>query len=223
MPSRRLVFAVLLVLAFSLLRPPSSALADDWQPINPADLKMTSVPEAPGVPAVILYRQVDRDDLKNTEFNYLRIKVLAEEGRKWADVEIQFNKNRESISSIKARTIRPDGSIANFEGKPFEKTIVKAKGLKYLAKTIALPDVQVGSIIEFRYYVQLQEHYVFDSHWILSQELFTRHAKFSLKPSNYFPVRWTWQGLPPGTANPKDEQGFVRLETNNVPAFQTED
>jgi uncharacterized protein DUF3857 len=223
MRSSRIISALVLVFIFALLRAPSIALADEWQPINPTDLKMTSVPEAPGAPAVVLYRQVDRDDIRNTEFNYVRIKILTEEGRKWADVEIQFNKSRESINSIKARTIRPDGSIANFEGKPFEKTIVKTKGLKYLAKTMALPDVQVGSIIEFRYYVQLEEHYVFDSHWILSHELFTRHAKFSLKPSTYFPVRWSWQGLPPGTANPKDEQGFVRLETNNVPAFQTED
>ena len=35
---------------------------DDWQPISPEELKMTGVPEAPGAPAVILYRQVDRDD-----------------------------------------------------------------------------------------------------------------------------------------------------------------
>ena len=35
--------------------------ADDWQPISPDELKMTSVPEAPGALAVILYRQVDRD------------------------------------------------------------------------------------------------------------------------------------------------------------------
>jgi len=56
----------------------------------------------------------------------------------------------------------------------------------------------------------------------LSEELFTKHAKFSLKPSNYFPVRFSWQGLPAG-AVPKNESGFIRLETNNIAAFQTED
>ena len=58
---------------------------------------------------------------------------------------------------------------------------------------------------------QLKEHYVFDSHWILSEELFTKYAKFSLKPSTYFPVRFSWQGLPAGVA-PKNEAGVVRLE-----------
>jgi hypothetical protein len=127
--------------------------ADDWQPISPAELQMTSMPEAPGAPAVILYRQVDRDDVANHQNTYVRIKILTEEGRKYANAEIPFFNGNESVHSIKARTIRPDGSIANFEGKPMDKMIVKAKGIKYMAKVIVLPDVQVGSIIEYRYAV----------------------------------------------------------------------
>ena len=169
-----------------------------------------------------LYRQVDRDDVGNHQYNYFRIKILTEEGRKYANVEIPFFNRNEDVHSIKARTIRPDGSIANFEGKPMDKMIVKAKGIKYMAKVIVLPDVQVGSIIEYHYMNQLKEHYVFDSHWILSEELFTKYAKFSLKPSNYFPVRFSWQGLPAGVV-PKNDPGFVHLEINNIAAFQTED
>jgi hypothetical protein len=199
------------------------AASDEWQPINPEELKMTSVPEAPGVPAVYLYRQVDRDDISNREYNYLRIKILTEEGRKYANVEIPFLRGNEDITSVKARTIRPDGSVVNFEGKPIEKTIVKAKGVKYLAKVLVLPDAQVGSIIEYHYVDQLRTDWIFDSHWILSEELFTRHAKFSLKPSSYYPVRFSWQGLPQGTAPPKNAPGLVSLETTNIPAFQTED
>jgi len=40
-------------------------------------------------------------------------------------------------------------TVTNFDGKVYEQTIVKAKGVKFLAKTITLPDVQVGSIIEY--------------------------------------------------------------------------
>ena len=202
------------------------ATADEWQPISAEELKMTSVPEAPGAPAVILYRQVDRDDSSRDshQYNYVRIKILTEEGRKYGDVEIPFFKEEGTIHGLKARTIRPDGTIANFEGKAFDKTIVKAKGLKYLAKTLSLPDVQVGSIIEYHYMYDLQEGYIFDSHWILSEELFTKHAKFSLKAYPQFVLRWSWPaGLPAGTEAPKDERGMIRLETQNVPAFQIED
>ena len=103
---------------------------------------MTSEPKAPGAPAVILFREVDRDDTDygSKEDNYVRIKILTEEGRKYADIEIPYLKDAENIVNLKARSIRPDGTIANFEGKPFDKTIVKARGLKYQAKTLTLPE-----------------------------------------------------------------------------------
>ncbi len=202
----------------------------DWSPIDPNELTMKGDPLAPGAAAIILYRQVDRDDNGSTshEFNYVRIKILSEEGRKYADVEIPFVKNENDVGQLKARTIRPDGSVVNFEGKAFEKSIVKSKGVKYLAKTFTLPDVQVGGIIEYRYTYNYPEHWIYSSHWILSDELFTKHAKFSLKPysSPYerLSVRWTWQGLPAGTSPPKDgSDQIIRLEAFNIPPFQTED
>src|SRR5215471_13978211 len=91
------------------------ALAADWPPITSDDLKMTSEPLAPGAPAIILYRQVDRDDSGHTahENDFVRIKILKEEGRKYADVEIPFYKGHgKNIVNVHGRTIRPDGDIA---------------------------------------------------------------------------------------------------------------
>ena len=199
--------------------------------ITPAELSMTSEPLAPGAPAIILYRQVDRDDsgLTSHENNFIRVKILKEEGRKRADIEIPFFKEFGiNIVSVHARTIHADGSIVNFEGKPFDKSIVKAKGLKYMAKTFTLPDVQVGSVIEYSYTLDLPEYGIYDSHWILSDELFTKYAKFSLKPyfgtySNLH-VRWSWHLLPAGATPPKEgPDHIIRMEVNNVAPFQTED
>jgi len=192
---------------------------------------MTSEPLAPGAPAIILYREVERDDsgLSAHENNYVRIKILKEEGRKYADIEIPFFKGSgNNIVKINARTIQPNGSIVNFDGKVFEKSIVKAKGLKYMAKTFTLPAIQVGSVIEYYYTIDLSEHYIFDSHWILNDDLFTKSARFSLKPYTtpyaHVAVRWVWQGLPPGTEPPKEgPDHIIRLQVNNMAAFTTED
>jgi hypothetical protein len=208
---------------FLLVPPRLVQASDDWLPVDPAELKMTSEPKAPGAASIFLYRQVDRDDQNFKEVHYARIKILTEEGRKNADVELAFVKGEDRVDYIKARTIRPDGSIANFDGKIFEKTIVKARGVKYLAKTFTLPDVQVGSIIEYRYTSSWTDYLVYDSNWILSANLFTKHAKFSLKPNEHFSVRWTWQMLPDGTAPPTKEGSTIRLEAYNIPAFQSED
>jgi len=231
---RRIVFiacfAVALVLAVCKYRPASVLASEGFQPVSPEELKMTSEPLAPGAPAIVLYRQVDRDDNGRTshEDNYVRIKILTEEGRKYGDVEIPFIRGGNDVVHLRARTIRPDGSVADFDGKVFEKTIVKARGLKYLAKTFTLPDVQVGGIIEYSFTYDFAEYSLYESHWILSQELFTRAAKFSLKPysgsfQNPFTVRWR-PYLPPGTTPPQDgPDHIVRLEAHNIAAFQVED
>jgi hypothetical protein len=186
---------------------------------------MAGEPKAPGAPAIYLYRQVDRDDDSgHREFDYIRIKILTEEGRKYADIDIPFVKEEQKVRNIKARTIQPDGTAAEFTGKIYEKTLVKAKGVKVLAKTFTLPEVHVGTIIDYSYTVELNEGYVYDSRWILSSDLFTKKARFSLKPNNRFGLRWSWPiGLPEGTAIPAKQDGEIRLETQNVPAFRTED
>jgi hypothetical protein len=216
------------IFAFGVVRFTRTVQAEDWLPISPDELKMTSVPEAPGAPAVILYRQVDRDDNAKTgnEQDYVRIKILTEEGRKFADVEIPYFREQGNIIGLRARTIRPDGSIAMFEGKAYDKTIVKARNVRYLAKTFTLPDVQVGSIIEYKYTEDMSENYVYNSNWILSEELFTKQARFSLRPNKDFALRWSWPiGLPAGTQPPKQEPAshMVKMEANNIPAFQIED
>src|SRR5260370_6494722 len=150
--------------------------ADEWIPISSDELKMTGLAEAPGAPAVILYRQVDRDDSNihtPHEYNYVREKIFTEEGRKYADADIPFVKDQYNIVNIRARTIHPDGSVVNFDGKVYEKEIVKGRNLKVLAKTFTFSDVQPGSIIKYHYMIDLADYYVFDSHWILSDELFT--------------------------------------------------
>ena len=224
-------FSISLLIALALAWfCPVSAASVGFQPVSPDELKMTGDSHAPGAPAIILFRQVDRDDNGRTshEGNYVRIKILTEEGRKYADVEIPFYADEGKIDNIRARTIRPDGSIVNFDGKVFQKSIVKSKGTKYLAKTFTLPDVQVGSIIEYFYDIDLSENFIYNSHWVLSSDLFTRSAKFSLKPytSDYdqFGLRWSWNWLPTGSDSPKQgPDRIVRLEAANIPAFQTED
>lgn len=222
----RILFTLAAAL-FVFLTPLRTTGSDEWLPLDPADLKMTSEPAAPGAPAIYLYRQVDRKDSgrANTEYNYVRIKILTEEGRQFANVEIPYRSDKVGISNIRARTIRPDGSIVNFDGKAFDKTIEKTKGIKIHVRTFTVPDVQVGSIVEYHFNYDYEDGFVFNSYWLLSEELFTRTAKFTLKPYDKFAVRWTWPiGLPPGTDQPRQEQdGYIRMVSHNIPAFQSEE
>jgi hypothetical protein len=214
---------------FLLLSTPGYAAAGvGFQPVSAEELGMTSYPAAPGAPAIILYRQVDRNDASMTphQDNYVRIKILTDAGRSYADVEIPYFKDIVDINNLHARSIAPNGAISNYEGKPFEKTIFKARGLTYLAKVFTLPNIQKGSIIEYYYTYDLGN--IFGSHWTISEDLFTKDAKFSLKPfqPSYAKVtlHWSWKGLPPGAPTPAEgSDKVIRLEVRDVPAFTTED
>ncbi len=242
MPLCRRVWLPLSTLCLVLIALADAHASVKFQPVSPEELKMTADPGAPGAPAIILYREVNRDDYGRSshggaqlmggtsdryEEDYYRIKILTEDGRKYANVEIPLPKEMGFITGINARTIRPDGSIVNYDGKVFEKTIYKSKGYQYLAKTLTLPDVQVGSIIEYYYTISFREYYIFFSQWILSNELYTKKARFTLRPyhSDYGQMSFRWnEHLPPGAASPKQgNDGIVLLEVTNIAPFRAED
>ena len=207
---------------------PASSWAQGFPPLSSEDLKMTSEPSAPSAPAIILFREVDRDDSGQGtihESNYYRVKILTEAGRKYADIEIPFIKNVDEVTHVVARTVRPDGSSVEFSGNLLEKSLVKARGLKVLAKTFNLPAVEPGCVIEYSYTLDL--HHAYASHWILSEELFTKQARFSLKPykGGLVPItlHQSWQNLPPGTRPNMAPDHSVSMEASNIPAFQVED
>jgi len=213
--------ALAALLSLALTMP---AHADEWQPISPDDLQMKREPKAPAAAAIYLYRQVDRNDAESTESIYSRIKILTDEGRKYANVEIPYLQGSNSIRGLQARVIHRDGGIVEFDGTVYEKPLIKARGVKMMSKSFTLPGVEVGSIIEYRFRRSMPYGWAFNSRWLLSDELFTRRAVFSLRPADGLLLRWSWPlGLPPDTKPPSKDHGLVRLETHDVPAFVTEE
>jgi hypothetical protein len=155
----------------------------DWQPVTQQDLQYKDVPGNPGVPAVQLYYADYEDHNQKFEFQYKRIKILNPNGMKYADVEIEIPPNF-SLKELAARTIQPDGSIVNLAEKPFEKTLIKGRGIKILAATFTLPAVAVGSIIEYKYKLTWTLNVVFDSVWVLQHDLYTVKEDFRFQRFN---------------------------------------
>src|ERR1700761_1578717 len=73
-----------------LVAPTCWASTDPFTPPKPEELSMTSVPGYPSIPAVVLYEErIDSGPLKSTTI-YERIKVLNEDGKKYANVELAY-------------------------------------------------------------------------------------------------------------------------------------
>ena len=99
----------------------------EWQPIDREELALKDNPAVPGASAMILYREVLEDDSRSYEIHHDRIKIFTDDGKKYADVEITFLAGRNEVVEIQGRTIRPDGSVVDFQGQVLEKTVVRAR------------------------------------------------------------------------------------------------
>ncbi|MGZ7091738.1 MAG: DUF3857 domain-containing protein [Candidatus Angelobacter sp.] len=188
---------------------------------------MKQVPGSPGADAVQLYYADFINDQEQTEFFYHRIKILNEKGKNHADVELIVPPDG-SISSLKARTIQPDGKITDFTGKPFQKTVIKARGVKVLAKAFTMPEVTVGSIIEYKYKIDWPG-IITDNYWTIQHELYTVKESFRMKPysgglegfESGYQVAALYSHMP-NNIKPLQKGGGYELEVESMPAFESE-
>lgn len=141
---------------------------------------MTEQKGAPGAAAVILYYEEVTDDDKGTFNFYNRIKILKEDGAKAATIKLRSALPTSGYSSevqeFAGRTIHPDGTEVPMTEAPQEETLQLPNG-KIIEKTYKLPQPEVGSILEYRYTIQL-EHHVQPPTWTLQREYYVRKAHF---------------------------------------------
>ncbi len=225
----------------------SASASDPFMKPTPEELAMKEVPGYPGAPAVILFKEaVTKDDLHVVQ-HYERIKILNEKGKDYANVELRFASSKgdsyflgddKSITDIMGRTIHADGTVIPFTGKPYLKTLENAKKYKDQARVFTLPDVEVGSIIEYRYAVRTDDHAFEAPDWYIQADIFTRAAHFAWFPTNkeltsekgsinsitWFPL------LPPGvTLKPREmpapggTQQVYELTVKDVPPAPSEE
>ena len=203
--------------------------SDDWLPVTSQSLAIREVAADPGAPAVQLYYADFRDDNSRYEFIYRSIKILADAGRKYANVEIPVPRDY-VFADLQARTIRPDGTIVPFTGKPYDNLLINHHDDKIMAKSFAFPDVTVGSIIEYKYRLTWNVRF-YDPVWTVQHDLYTLKESFWLRPYKG-PIRtrnvadetrlsYVYSNMPAGV-QPKDTGAGIELDLENMPAFKPE-
>src|SRR5271155_5116498 len=130
---RTCVPGLLSAIVFATLSLTTALQAQKFQEPSREELQMTSDPKAPGAAAVYLNREIRNDNQSHFIGEYARIKVLTEQGKEWATVEIPYHPAtvvdgasrhlHEAVAGdalkpiIEARTIHPDGTIVPLTGK----------------------------------------------------------------------------------------------------------
>jgi hypothetical protein len=198
---------------------PALVRAQLQQPTD-EELKMTSDPKFPGVSAVYLnITEISNRDL-GVESYYARIKVLAEKGKELATVKMPYRKHLYSVADIQARTIQPDGTVVPVIGKPADLLRSKTKGDQSGTKVFTLPNVQVGSIIEYYFQIRFSSDFFFIPYWEIQYPYPVRAAHYQCIQCGNFNI---FSELPVGTAISRGHFGHITLDLQDVPPAPDED
>ena len=212
-------FSVLsLICAFSVV-----VFAQDWRDVSPAELQLKAPKVESDADAEVLFWEVRVDDSAADTMSmrhYKRVKIFTERGReKFSKVDIPFTKNLR-IKNITARVIRPDGTITDLtKADVFDREIAKADKIKVKAKSFAVPNIEVGSIFEYKYQEVLQGGWAEDMRMMFQHDVPIQTISYYFKPA--MSVTYLKFNMEE-TKFIKDKGGFYRATLENVPSIKAE-
>lgn len=194
----------------------------DWRQISPAELQMKASQVEPDADAEAIFWEVRIDDGSEDLVmkHYVRVKVFNERGReKYSKVDIPFVKGAK-IKNIMARVAKPDGSMVELaKTDVFEREIVKTDKIKVKAKSFAVPSIEPGVIVEYRYQEVYPRSSANNMRMVFQHDIPIQNISYYFKPADntkYLTFNMNDNKFV------KDKNGFYRATLENVPAIKEE-
>lgn len=209
----------------------------DWKPVPLEQLSLkTPKLDANADAESIFWEAYVRDDpagngyLNHIVENYIRIKLYNDRAvQNYGNVEIPYYSERKmTVSQIRARTIRSDGSIVEVAGSAVSDGVLsKAGKSKTKAKSFALPALEPGAIIEYQWVEVYSEYIPRYVPLIMQREIPMWLVSYKVRPVREFGFSEQMRAHPfncnPSPWEPVQKDlshpGFVETHVNNVPAF----
>src|SRR5688500_5376966 len=217
------IFSLLCVCAAAA----SSVFGQDkeWRPVSPAELAAKTPVVEPDADAEAIFWEVRIDDSSSEDLSlrhYVRVKIFTERGReKYSKFDIPFTKKMK-IKDLAARVIKPDGSTTEIKKEEiFEREIVKAGGVKVKAKSFAVPNIEPGVIIEYRYKEAIDDAGAKGMRLAFQRDIPIQNLAYYYKPYNSNNPRYQSYNFA-DTKFVKDEKGFWLASRKNIPSFREE-
>jgi hypothetical protein len=211
---------------------PAFGTAQDWKPVDPAELAL----ERPKVQAdadaeAMLWEVRISDDVNNwghlstTLHHYVRMKIFTERGReRHATVDIPHVGGAE-VRDVMARTIRPDGSIIELRSSDIHRrTIIKTGDLKIRTVSFAVPAIDRGVLVEYRWREVHRDSLAHNLALSFSRDIPVHVVRYFVRPleiPGYTMRAWSFNGSFEPPARQRDGASMVQL--TDVPAESTEE
>lgn len=219
------LLAFLIIIFIPLL--PASV---DWPPVIPAELalKQPRIDKDADAEALLwdvrMADEVGINEERSIRNHYLRIKIFTDRGRdKYSTVDINFD-NHVRVSDIAGRTIKPNGEMVELKKDAiYERVLVKAGGVKVKVKSFAMPAVETGCIIEYRW-KETHDQLTHNSRLQFQRDIPVHMVKYHVKPTADL-ERYGMKVIAFHMNNPsftKEKDGYNSTVVTDMPAFKEE-
>ena len=217
------LYALLLVCAFLT----SFSLAQDktWRPVSQQELEQKAAVAEADADAEAIFWDVWIDDSDSDDLSmrhYVRVKVFTERGReKYSKFDIPYVRGLK-IKDLAARVVRADGSSVEITEKDiFDREIIKAGGVKVKAKSFAVPNIEPGVIVEYRYKEAISDGGASGMRLAFQRDIPIQSLSYYYKPYSGKEPRYQPYNMQ-GMKFEKDKNGYWLASRKNVPAFREE-
>lgn len=199
---------------------------DEWRPVSAEELAMKTPKVEADADAEAIFWEVRVDDSSETDLSlkhYVRIKIFTERGReKYSKVDIPFFKGMK-IKEVAARVIKTDGTITELnKADVFEREIVKGDGIKLKAKSFAVPNIEPGVILEYRYREAVDNASAGEMDLRFQRDIPIQESTYYIKPFDGNASLGYMAFNMGDTKFIKDKKGFYVAKMENVPALKEE-
>ena len=231
---RQIRFA--LSLAFLLAVLLSCAHNRDWaRRIAWADLDFSSLPgqdEYPEAGAIILLDEVKTTIIESGEINYSElerhriVKILNTRGLRYANIAVAYSPPSQVVR-LQARTISPEGKIAIIKKDDIFDVNLYPDFVFYSdqrAKLFAVPAVENGSVVEYRYRMRIRNPTFWHS-WIFQASVPTLLSRFTLIAPSEWKIDYRVYGIdlePQVSKMPGGDESTYIWEARDVAARKLE-
>jgi hypothetical protein len=219
-------------IGFILFAVPALGGVLDWKPVDPADLALKAARVEKDADAEAIFWEVwvmdeaDGGVPRTVLTNYVRIKIFTDRGReKHSTIDLPFA-GRNRIKDIAGRTVKSDGTILELKKDAvYERMIVKAGNIKVKAKSFAMPGVEPGAIVEYRWREYRDGQLANYLRLPFQRDVPIQLVQYHIKPLNvpYLPFGMRSMNFHSNnTPFAKDRDGFYTTMMTDVPAFVEE-
>jgi hypothetical protein len=177
--------------------------SNEFGEITEADISFIEYEKDKDAEAVVIYDKGKSvfynvgEDFHISLYRKTRIKILKEAGLEYAEIEIPFYKDE----SYKERVRAIEAFTYNFENGEIVKTKVEYDQIfeekvteNWYIKKFAMPDVKIGSVIEFKYdHIKPNIWYLPD--WEFQREIPTIFSQYIVRTIPFFDYMWRLQGV----------------------------